>query len=476
MKPRSTPQDHDDLFRSRLDQILDLDHPLIRLADKIDWDQIDERVGLCYADEGRPGLSPRLMVGLHYLKHAFDESDESVCDRWVENPYWQYFCGQDYLQHELPIDPSSMTKWRQRVGDKLFSDLLGLTIQLALGLKLMRPKQLTEVAVDTTVQPKAIAHPTDARLYDKARRKLVQAAKDEGVMLRQSYARKGPEALRKHGRYAHARQFRRARRERKKLRNYLGRILREFARHREKDCFEGFSKKTEELIQLCARLYRQKTKDKNKLYALHAPEVVCMSKGKARQPYEFGSKVSVATTLKGGWALDCTSLYGNPYDGHTLSMRLLNIELRTGKKVDLASVDQGYKGHGADELLGVTVLMPKDKKRKGKPSGGLSRAMRKKLKRRNAIEPTIGHLKHDHRMDRCYLKGEQGDKINALGAAMGLNLRKLLAGLGRRGRCAVREGGFAVRRGDFAVRVVVMWLQELIQTQPKPREYQSVGE
>jgi len=425
MKPRSTPCDHGDLFRSRLDQILDLDldHPLIRLADKIDWDQIDERVGLCYADEGRPGLPPRLMVGLHYLKHAFDESDESVCDRWVENPYWQYFCGEQYLQHDLPIDPSSMTKWRQRVGDKLFSDLLGLTIHLALGLKLVRPKQLTEVAVDTTVQPKAIAYPTDARLYNTAREKLVQVTKDEGVVLRQSYARKGPEALRKSGRYAHAKQFRRARRERKRLRNYLGRILREFERYRQKHHSRGFDVKAEEQLALCARLYRQKRGDKNKLYALHAPKVVCMSKGKARTPYEFGSKVSVATTLKGGWALDCTSLYGNPYDGHTLAMRLLDIELRTGRKVDLAAVDQGYRGHEVDDLLGVTVLIPKDKKRKGKR---LSRALRKKLKRRNAIEPTIGHLKHDHRMDRCYLKGEQGDKINALAAAMGLNLRKLL--------------------------------------------------
>ena len=455
MKPRSTPSDHDDLFRARLDQILDTDHPLIRLADKIDWDQIDGRVAQCYADEGRPGLSPRLMVGLHYLKHAFDESDESVCDRWVENPYWQYFCGEEYLQHELPIDPSSMTKWRHRVGDKLFSDLLGLTIQLALGLKLIRPKQLTEVAVDTTVQPKAIAHPTDARLYDKARRKLVQAAKDEGVALRQSYARKGPEALRKSGRYAHARQFRRARRERKKLRNYLGRILREFERHLQNPDSRVYSTGTNELLTLCDRLYRQQTKDKNKLYALHAPEVVCMSKGKAKTPYEFGSKVSVATTLKGDWALDCTSLAGNPYDGHTLAMRLLAIELRTGKKVDLASVDQGYKGHGADELLGVTVLIPKDRKRKKK----LSRSLRKKLKRRNAIEPTIGHLKHDHRMDRCYLKGEQGDKINALGAAMGLNLRKLLAGLDRRGRCARW--------------VVLCWLEGLIEGHTRTPQYQS---
>ncbi|MGB0958018.1 MAG: IS5 family transposase [Litorivicinus sp.] len=456
MKPRSTPSGHDDLFRARLDQILDLDHPLIQLANKIDWDQVDERVALCYADEGRPGLSPRLMVGLHYLKHAFDESDESVCERWVENPYWQYFCGEDYLQHALPIDPSSMTRWRGRVGEKLFSDLLGLTVNVALGLKLVRPKQLTEVAVDTTVQPKAIAHPTDARLYDKARRKLVEAARQEGVPLRQSYARKGPEALRRHGRYAHAKQFKRARRERKKLRNFLGRILREFERNGQKPNFHGFSETTEQLLTLCGRLYRQQTKDKNKLYALHAPEVVCMSKGKARTPYEFGSKVSVTTTLTGGWALDCTSLYGNPYDGHTLSMRLLATELRTGVKVGLASVDQGYRGHETDELLGVTVLMPKDKKRKGKR---LSRSLGKKLKRRNAIEPTIGHLKHDHRMGRCCLKGEQGDQINALAAAMGLNLRKLLAGLGRRVRCAVGEG--------------LWWLERLAQDHAGPANKQS---
>ena len=221
----------------------------------------------------------------------------------------------------------------------------------------------------------------------------------------------------------------------------------------------GFSETTEQLLVLCDRLYRQKVKDKNKLYALHAPEVVCIAKGKAKTPYEFGSKVSVTTTLTGGWALDCTSLYGNPYDGHTLSMRLLATEHRTGVKVDIASVDQGYRGHGTDELLGVTVLMPKDKKRKKASGGKLTRALRRKLKRRNAIEPTIGHLKHDHRMGRCYLKGEQGDQINALCAAMGLNLRKLLAGLDRRGRCAVR--------------VVLERLKWLIEHNANPQKYQS---
>lgn len=202
MKPHSTPSEADDLFRARLDQILDRSHALVKLADAIDWEQVDHRVAPCYADDGRPGLSPRLMVGLHYLKHAFDESDESVCERWVENPYWQYFCGAIYLQHVLPIDPSSMTRWRDRVGPGLFNDLLHLTLRLAVGLKQATPREFREVVVDTTVQEKAIAHPTDARLYDTARSKLVDLAKGKGIALRQSYARKGPEALRMHGRYA----------------------------------------------------------------------------------------------------------------------------------------------------------------------------------------------------------------------------------------------------------------------------------
>ena len=309
MKPKTTSESDGDLFRSRLDQVLDPTHPLVRLAKKIDWEDVERRVAVCYADDGRPGLSGRLMVGLHYLKHAFDESDESVCERWVENPYWQFFCDEVFFRHDLPIDPSSMTKWRQRVGVDLFEDLLKLTLNLAVGLKQAKPAEFREVAVDTTVQPKAIAHPTDARLYDTARRRLVEAARREGVALRQSYARKGPEALRRAGRYAHAKQFKRARRMRKTLRNYLGRVIREFERH---GPWDVLSESTQKLLSRAKRLHRQETHDGHKLYALHAPEVVCISKGKARQRYEFGSKVGVVTSLKHCWVLSCQSFWGQP--------------------------------------------------------------------------------------------------------------------------------------------------------------------
>ena len=281
MKPDSTPCDAGDLFRAKLTTILDCSHPLIRLADSIDWDQVDQRVAPLYADEGRPGLSPRLMVGLHYLKHAFDESDESVCERWVENPYWQYFCGEVYLQHALPIDPSSMTKWRDRVGPELFNDLLHLTLRLAVGLGQVKPREFEEVAVDTTVQEKAIAHPTDAKLYNTARCKLVSAAREHHIPLRQSYARKGPEALRMHGRYCHVKQFRRAKKRRKTLRNYLGRVIRDIERHLRCHKNIKLSDSAKTLLERSQRIYWQTRQSKDKLYALHAPEVKCISKGKA---------------------------------------------------------------------------------------------------------------------------------------------------------------------------------------------------
>lgn len=438
MKPDSTPSSADDLFRSQLKTILDCSHPLIRLADKIDWAQVDQRVAPLYADEGRPGLSPRLMVGLHYLKHAFDESDESVCDRWVENPYWQYFCGEVYLQHELPIDPSSMTRWRDRVGSELFNDLLHLTLRLAVGLNQAKPREFEEVAVDTTVQEKAIAHPTDAKLYNTARQKLVSAARDHKIPIRQSYARKGPEALRMHGRYCHAKQFRRAKRQRKKLHNYLGRLIRDIERGLRRGDDLVLDERAETLLDMARRLYRQQPQSKDKLYSLHAPEVICISKGKAHKRYEFGCKVGLVTSLRGNWVLSSMAFYENVYDGHTMGVNIANAVCNSGKRIKLASVDKGYRGHNADWLV-ETVLIPGQRGNRGraKQGGKLPRSLRKKLKRRNAIEPVIGHMKHDHRMDRCHLKGSQGNRINALGAAMGFNFRKLLAGLKAAPACAV---------------------------------------
>ena len=168
MKPKTISTNQFDLFRANFKQILNPDHQLCTLADAIDWSGFDGQFADCYSDDmGRPGNAIRLMVGLHYLKHAFDESDESVIDRWIENPYWQYFCGFDHMQHQCPIHPTSMVKWRQRVGAEKLESLLAETIRIALKDKQVTSQQLRKVTVDTTVQEKAIAFPTDARLYTK---------------------------------------------------------------------------------------------------------------------------------------------------------------------------------------------------------------------------------------------------------------------------------------------------------------------
>ncbi len=170
--------------------ILNHEHPLCKLADSIDWDSLDKQLSESYhKDMGRPGNATRLMVGLHYLKHAFDESDESVVARWIENPYWQYFCGYKYMQHEFPIHPTSMTKWRNRVGSKRMEVLLQETINTAKREKHLKPSEISKVIVDTTVQEKAIAFPTDARLCVKAIQRLVKLSHKFGIDLRQSYVR-----------------------------------------------------------------------------------------------------------------------------------------------------------------------------------------------------------------------------------------------------------------------------------------------
>ena len=192
MQPKLQISDQGDLFRSRLDQMLDRQHELYRLADQIDWSFFEREFGPLYSIKmGRPGVPIRLLVGLHYLKHAFNESDESVVARFVENPYWQYFCGFEFFQHRLPLDPTTLVKWRKRIGSKGIEKLLQATIAAAVRREHLTPQSLERVNVDTTVQEKAIAYPTDARLYHKARMALVKLAKERGIQLRQSYERLG---------------------------------------------------------------------------------------------------------------------------------------------------------------------------------------------------------------------------------------------------------------------------------------------
>lgn len=413
MKPRKVePIPQADMFRLRLDQMLNQRHALYKLSDQIDWNAAETQFGDLYSEEGRPGIPIRLMVGLHYLKHTYNLSDEEVVAQWAENPYWQYFCGETYFQHQLPIDPSQMTRFRKRIGETGCEFMLGLTIQTGIITKTVSAASLAIVNVDTTVQEKAISFPTDARLYHKARGALVRAAKRMGIPLRQSYERVSKLALAKSGRYAHARQMKRAKREQRRLRTYLGRVIRDI----ERKLPEEHTAKMNPLLDIAKRILTQQRHDRGKVYSMHAPEVECIAKGKVHKPYEFGVKVGIVSTSKESFVVGMKSLPGNPYDGHTLSASLAQVERLTGALPKEAYVDRGYKGHGVDD----TAVWIAGAKR------GVTTAIKKKLKRRNAVEPVIGHMKNDGRLGRSFLKGEEGDAINALLCGAGHNLRKIL--------------------------------------------------
>jgi IS5 family transposase len=415
MKPMKPPQENRqrDLFRTELIHIIDPRHSMVKLAKVVDWTGLDELFGSTYCpDNGRPGVSTRLMVSLHYLKYTYNLSDEDVVCGWVENPYWQYFSGMKYFEHEPPIDPSSMTRWRKRIGESGAEKLLEETIAAGLKLKAVKPHQLKRVNVDTTVQEKEIRFPTDARLYDRARQRLVDAAKERCIHLRQNYSRNAKHLLAQQSRYVHARQMKRAKRCNRKLRTYLGRVIRDIERkYPEPDA------QLQTLLKIGTRIFHQKQKDKNKIYSVHEPDVECISKGKAHKHYEFGCKVSVAATSRGGWFVGAMAVHDNPYDGHTLKDALRQVE-RIAQRPKHAFVDMGYRGHGYAGEVEVHV----DKRNRGKTAKSLWRWM----KRRAAVEPGIGHLKREHRMDRNRLKGILGDCINAILSAAGMNFSKLL--------------------------------------------------
>ena len=406
------------MHKTRLANLVNARHPMVRLAREIDWQSFDEHFGAYYrGGKGRPAISTRLMVSLHYLKYTHNLSDEAVVRGWVENPYWQYLSGMEFFCHEPPIDPSSMSRWRSRVGEEGGGELLRETIEAGLRLKVIKPSELRRVNVDTTVQEKHIRFPTDPRLYDRMRQRLVGAAREEGVSLRQSYVRVGKRLLAQQSRYAHAKQWGRARKCTRKLRAILGRVIRDIER---KALDPG--EELRGLLALARRLHLQKRHDKGKLYSVHAPEVECISKGKAHKRYEFGSKVALAVSSKGGWVLAAQALEGNPYDGHTLQGTVDRIVSMAGIEPEHVYCDMGYRGHDYEGGCQVHV----GRRRRGAIVSSVWRWM----KRRAAIEPSIGHLKEDRRMQRCRLKGTLGDKVNAVLSAAAMNFSKLLAALG----------------------------------------------
>ena len=423
-KPRDDRQK--DLLRPALEDIIDLGHPLVRLARQIDWQFLDDRfVSVCSSGPGQPPLPTRLVAGLFILKHMHDLSDEVLCARWLENPYYQFFCGELSFCHKLPFDRSSLTHWRQRLGEKQLVALIQESLSVAHKTGALATRDLERVVVDTTVQAKAITHPTDARLCHRALEKLVDLAARNGVPLRQSYRRVAKRAAIMVGRYTHAHQFKRARRELRFLRTRLGRVIRDIRRRI--DGNEALKQRFANLLALAHRVRFQDHRQRGpKVYSLHAPEVECIGKGKARTPYEFGCKVSIATPAtkpKGGqFVLHAKALHGNPFDGHTLGPVITELEQLTGVETRRIHVDKGYRGHNHKEKFRVWI---------SGQARRVTRPIRREMKRRAAVEPVIGHIKAEHRMGRNYLKGRDGDRINAVLAAAGYNFGLLLRWLAR---------------------------------------------
>lgn len=398
--------------RVMLKDQLNLEHPLVKLSQAIGWKALETEFGQPVSSGGgRPALATWLMVGLHYLKALYDESDESVVAKWVENPYWQYFCGVETFQHEFPCHPTSLVKWRQKVGVDGVEKLLKQVLHSATEQQALKPSDIERVNVDTTVQEKAIAFPTDARLYDKARRALVRVARKHQVNLRQSYVRLGKHALFWQSRYAVARQGNRAKAQTRRLRTYLGRVIRDIERK-----VSEIPQRLQALLTIAKRIHQQQPKDTGKLYSVHASEVECIAKGKVHQRYEFGCKVVLVTTNASNWMVGIEAVHGNPYDGATLKCALAQTEHLTAVKPKQVFVDRGFRGtaHHPSEVQVVVAGTCK-----------LTGSLKRWLKRRSAIEPVIGHSKQDHALGRNYLRGKVGDRINALLVGCGFNLRKL---------------------------------------------------
>jgi IS5 family transposase len=456
----------EDFFRARLDHMIDLRHPLCVLSSRMPWQQIEASVSHLFmrkaraavampdldlfgeapvvtgrvSNAGRPRVPLRVMIALLYLKHAFNESDEGVVARWADTPRWQFFGGFAYYEDRVPCDATTLIKFRKLLGDEGVEELLAQTINAAVEMKLIAKSELSRVIVDSTVQQKAIAHPTDSRLLEVARDKLVQAAKDAGIALKQTFVKEGTQLSRKAGRYAHAKQFRRMRKAIGRQRTVLGRLAREVERKQESTQMpnhtpiaaavqQALSTTLERAQRIWAQTAAKKNREgKGKLYAFHAPEVECIGKGKSRQPYEFGVKVGITSTLKHNLIVGARAFPGNPYDGHTLNAQLEQASiLMQDNKIAPSDVfvDLGYRGVDANN---PTVAI----KHRGKFKS-LSASDKRMLKRRQAIEPIIGHLKQDHRMDRCHLKGETGDRLHAVLCAAGYNLKWLLRMIAKKG-------------------------------------------
>lgn len=407
-----------DIFKVQLTRLVNDAHELCKLCSEIDWTGLETDLAVYYSENGRPSIPIRTMVGMLYLKNMFNLSDESVVARWIENPYWQYFTGEQYFQNRQPFDPSEFVHFRKRMGQAGMEKIMSYTVKLyheALCEK--------EVQIDSTVQPKNITFPTDSKLAKKIIDNCLEISKKEGTKLRQSYRRETKRLMKEQYNSKHPSRAKKAKKARKRLKTIAGRLIRELQRELTP---ELLSTLYESELSMYERVLAQTRKTKEKIYSLHEQETACIAKGKAHKTYEFGSKVTIIRGSKSGVILGALSVTGNPHDSKLLTPSLQQckriLDNVKGKMPIVAVTDRGYRG--TKEAEGVEINIPSPGRKN--QSKYQKQKTRKRFRARAGIEPVIGHIKHDHRMIRNFLKGVLGDIVNAICASMGFNLKKRL--------------------------------------------------
>lgn len=413
MKGKSPDPSQLNLLPQRLEDLVNPRHPLYKLSKRIPWDELEKHFSNLYHHSGRPAKPIRLMVSLLILKQLYNLSDESIVERWVENPYYQFFSGETVFQWEFPCHPTDLVYFRKRIGEKGVEKIFKVSIELH-GKKAHE----AEVLVDTTVQEKNITFPTDTKLYKRVIEHCVGIAGKEGILLRQSYKRTTKKLMLAQRFRNHPKNRKKALSAQRKLKTIAGRLVRELERKLPAASLLTYAQE----IEIYKRILSQERKSKNKIYSIHEPQVYCISKGKDHKKYEFGSKSSIVMTKNSGIIVGAVSFSKNIYDGHTLPKALKQTEELVGRRAKVAICDRGYRGKRIVD--GTRIEMPK---KPGKRASAYEkRKARKRFRKRAGIEPVIGHLKSDFRLLRNYLKGSVGDSINLMLAAASYNFKKLM--------------------------------------------------
>lgn len=416
---KSPNQNEAELFRPLLKDFIDMNHQLVLLADKIDWSYFEKEFAPLYSNTGCPSMPIRLMVGCMMLKHMYNLGDETLAEAWVMNPYLQYFTGAAFFEHKFPCDPSDFVHFRKRIGESGFRKIFEYSVKL-FGKKAEEPL----VVSDTTVQGNNTTFPTDARLYKKVIDGCNKIARTEELAQRQTYTKTGKELLRATYNSEHPKRHKKAVAAKRKLRTIAGRQVRELERQMTEDQRATY----EEKLEIYNRILVQTRHSKDKVYSIHKPQTACIAKGKASHMYEFGQKVGMILTAKSQVIVAIKAFEGNPHDSKTIEPLLEQLVSGNRKLPETLAYDRG--GRGAKEVMGVKVITP------GKPRKSDTAYDRKKkrhpFRRRAGIEPVFGHLKADHRMQDNFLSGRESASINAMLAATGWNLKKMMKDLAKK--------------------------------------------